>query len=129
VPRPPSPKLRRAKMAKNNAIPVLHRDYTPAKVPGPCPDAAPGNTTSPYCRAVICKVLCTRQLDRLDKHAKYNSKKVGSIHVPGLPTRKQEFGSSSLQPSLRCKIHAFLPTRTSPPRRLHHDTTTPIRLP
>jgi hypothetical protein len=23
-----------------------------AKVPGPCPDAASGNTTSPYCRAV-----------------------------------------------------------------------------
>jgi len=24
-----------------------------AKVPGPCPDAVSGNTTSPYCRAVI----------------------------------------------------------------------------
>jgi hypothetical protein len=30
----------------------LHRDNFLAKVPGPCPDAASGNTTSLYCRAV-----------------------------------------------------------------------------
>ena len=38
--------------AKTRAIPSLHRDSFLAKVPGPCPDAASGNTTSPYCRAV-----------------------------------------------------------------------------
>jgi hypothetical protein len=37
---------------KKCAIPSLHRDSFVAKVPGPCPDAASGNTTSPYCRAV-----------------------------------------------------------------------------
>jgi len=41
--------------AKTRAIPVLHRDYFPAKVPRYCPDAAPGNTTSLYCRAVMLK--------------------------------------------------------------------------
>ena len=29
--------------------------------------------------------------------------------ILGLPTHKQEFCSPSLQPSLRCKTHAFLP--------------------
>ena len=37
---------------KKCAIPSLHRDIFLAKVPGLCPDAASGNTTSPYCRAV-----------------------------------------------------------------------------
>ena len=37
---------------KKCAIPSLHHDSFLAKVPGPCPDAASGNTTSPYCRAV-----------------------------------------------------------------------------
>ena len=41
--------------AKTCAIPSLHRDSFLAKVPGPCPDAASGNTTSPYCRAVMFK--------------------------------------------------------------------------
>ena len=31
---------------------ALHRDSFLAKVPGPCPVLASGNTTSPYCRAV-----------------------------------------------------------------------------
>ena len=57
---------------------------------------------SPYHRAVICKVFNT---------------------IPGYPTHKQEFGSPSLQPSLHCQTHAFLPARTLPPRQLHHDTT------
>jgi len=41
--------------AKTRAIPSLHRDPPAggAKVPGLCPDAASGNTTSPYCRAVM----------------------------------------------------------------------------
>jgi hypothetical protein len=38
--------------AKTRAIPSLHRDSFLAKVPGPCPVLASGNTTSPYCRAV-----------------------------------------------------------------------------
>jgi len=38
--------------AKTRAIPSLHRDSKLAKVYGHCPDAASGNTTSPYCRAV-----------------------------------------------------------------------------
>ena len=42
-----------AMTAKTRAIPVLHRDYFPAKIPRYCPDTSPGNTTSLYCRAVI----------------------------------------------------------------------------
>jgi len=38
--------------AKTRAIPSLHRDSFPAKVPRPCPVLTSGNTTSPYCRAV-----------------------------------------------------------------------------
>ena len=45
---------------KKHAIPVLHRDSYLPKVPGHCPDAAPGNTTSLYCRAVIGKLLVPR---------------------------------------------------------------------
>jgi hypothetical protein len=37
---------------KKCAIPSLHRDNFLAKVSGPCPVLASGNTTSPYCRAV-----------------------------------------------------------------------------
>jgi len=44
-----------AMTAKTRAIPGLHRDHFQAKVPGHCPDAAPGNTTSLYCRAVMLK--------------------------------------------------------------------------
>jgi hypothetical protein len=51
------------------------------------------------------------------------------ITVPGLPTHKQEFCSPSLQPSLRCKTHAFLPARTPPSRQLLRTMTTPTRLP
>ena len=39
--------------AKTRTIPSLHRDSFAAKVPGPYPVLASGNTTSPYCRAVI----------------------------------------------------------------------------
>jgi hypothetical protein len=42
--------------AKTRAIPSLHRDSFAAKVPGPCPVLASGNTTSFYCRAVISKL-------------------------------------------------------------------------
>ena len=38
--------------AKTRAIPSLHRDNFLAKVPGPYPVLASGNTTSLYCRAV-----------------------------------------------------------------------------
>jgi len=38
---------------KKCAIPSLHRDSFSAKVPGFNPDAVSGNTTSPYCRAVM----------------------------------------------------------------------------
>jgi hypothetical protein len=41
---------------KKHAIPSLHRDNFPAKVPGPCPDAASGKTTSLYFRAVRGKL-------------------------------------------------------------------------
>ena len=37
-----------------------------AKVPGPCPDASSGNTTSPYCRAVIFKVMQYLVLKKVD---------------------------------------------------------------
>jgi len=49
--------------------------------------------------------------------------------IPGLPTHKQEFCSPSLQPSLRCKTHASLPTRTSPSGQFYHDPKIPTRLP
>jgi hypothetical protein len=42
---------------KKCAIPSLHRDSLPAKVPGPCPVLSSGNTTSLYCRAVSCKAF------------------------------------------------------------------------
>jgi hypothetical protein len=45
----------------------LHRDPSLrsgllAKVTGPCPDAASGNTTSPYCRAVSKNAFCGFEL-------------------------------------------------------------------
>jgi hypothetical protein len=48
---------------------ALHRDPSLrsgllAKVPGPCPDAS-GNTTSPYCRAVIRHISFTRIISQL----------------------------------------------------------------
>jgi|WetSurMetagenome_2_1015567.scaffolds.fasta_scaffold00598_10 hypothetical protein len=46
--------------------------------------------TEPYRRAVSCKANLPQVLI-----------------VPGLPTRAQEFCSPSLQPSRRCKTHAF----------------------
>ena len=54
---------------KKCAIPSLHRDSFAAKVPGPCPVLALGNTTSPYCRAVMvnCLTSCT-----LEKYAATN---------------------------------------------------------
>jgi hypothetical protein len=38
--------------------------------------------------------------------------------ISGLPTRAQEFCSPSLQPSRRCKTHAFWPARTQPFRQI-----------
>jgi hypothetical protein len=99
--------------AKTRAIPSLHRDNFSAKVPGPCPVLASGNTTFLYCRAVICKVLDTRQLDWHDIHPTYNSIRVRiSINVPGLPTHKQEFGSRHRDSLRCCQTHVFLPSRT-----------------
>jgi len=40
-------------MAKTRAILSLHRDYFPAKVPVPCPDASSSNVSLLYRRAVI----------------------------------------------------------------------------
>jgi len=45
-----------------------------------------------------------------------------------LPTRAQEFCSPSLQPSRRCKTHAFLPTRIQPSGQFYHIMTTPAGL-
>jgi hypothetical protein len=50
---------------KKCAIPSLHRDSFSAKVPGFCPDAASGNTTSLYCRAVMLKCQAVTRLIRL----------------------------------------------------------------
>jgi len=46
----------------------------------------------------------------------------------GLPTHKQEFCSPSLQPSLRCKTHAFLPARTQQSGQPYHTMTNPALL-
>jgi len=51
--------------AKTRAIPYLHRDKFMPKVPGHCPDASSGNTTSPYCRAVIRKRLASCTLEKV----------------------------------------------------------------
>src|SRR5665647_824231 len=56
---------------------------------------------SPYHRAVSCKANLPQ-----------------ALIIPGLPTHKQEFCNPSLQPSRRCKTHAFLPARTPPLRQL-----------
>jgi hypothetical protein len=42
-----------AMTAKTRAIPSLHRENFKAKEPGQVTGASLGNTTSPYCRAVI----------------------------------------------------------------------------
>jgi len=41
--------------AKTRAIPALHRENFKAKVPRQGTGATSGNTTSPYCRAVMLK--------------------------------------------------------------------------
>ena len=51
--------------AKTRAIPSLHRDSFLAKVPGPCPVPASGNTTSLYCRAVRLKLLAPCTLEKV----------------------------------------------------------------
>ena len=95
---------------KKCAIPSLHRDNFSAKVPGPCPVLASGNTTSLYCRAVSCKANLHQ-----------------ALILPGLPTHKQEFGGPSLQPSLRRQTHAFLPKQTPPYRQLYHNIKIPVK--
>jgi hypothetical protein len=44
---------------KKCAIPSLHRDRLPAKVPGHCSALSSGNTTSLYCRAVMVNSMVT----------------------------------------------------------------------
>jgi len=41
-----------------------------------------------------------------------------SMHMPGLPTRKQEFASRHRDTLHCCQTHAFLPPRTSQARQL-----------
>jgi hypothetical protein len=45
-------------------------------------------------------------------------KAIRSIHMPGLPTQKQEFGSRHRDSLRCCHTHAFLPSGTSPTRQL-----------
>ena len=47
---------------KKHAIPSLHRDSFVAKEHRTWPVLASGNTTSPYCRAVSCKLLHMRNI-------------------------------------------------------------------
>jgi len=62
---------------KKCAIPSLHRDSFAAKVPGSCPDAAAGNATSLYCRAVMFKpIKTTRRENAGSQRAKHNSIKI-----------------------------------------------------
>ena len=51
---------------KKRAIPSLHRDSFLAKVTGLCPDAASGNATSLYCRAVSVNNCCCLALIMCD---------------------------------------------------------------
>ena len=41
---------------------------------------------------------------------KITKKAINSRHIPGLPTRKQEFGSRHRDSLRCCQTHAFLPT-------------------
>jgi hypothetical protein len=93
--------------AKTHAIPSLHRDSFLAKVPGPCPDTASGNTISPYCRAVMwhSKSQKTRfqyfrqfLLDKLIRSV-YQDSAIYNIYLDmtGLPQR-----------SLQIVIHGFV---------------------
>jgi hypothetical protein len=52
-----------AMTAKTRAIPSLHQDYFAAKVTGPCPVLASGNTTFLYCRAVSVNGKCFNTID------------------------------------------------------------------
>jgi len=49
--------------AKTRAIPGLHREKFLAKVPGRCPDAAPGTAYELYRRAVIANVINVNTID------------------------------------------------------------------
>jgi hypothetical protein len=53
---------------KKYAILSLHRNSFMAKVPRPCPDAASGNTTSPYCRAVNKNVNNNTTTHKIDNY-------------------------------------------------------------
>ena len=46
--------------AKTHAIPSLHRDSLPVKVPGSCSALTSGNTNALYCRAVMRNSLNIR---------------------------------------------------------------------
>jgi len=87
--------------AKTRAIPSLHRDYFLAKAPVPIaigrwPVLASGSATSPYCRAVICKVLNPRQFERDDNHPTYNSIRVRiSINVSGLQRASKSLAAAT----------------------------------
>ena len=59
--------------AKTRAIPSLHRDNFPAKVPGPCPVLASGNTTSLYCRAVMGNCADHKTITEIVKKSDYDA--------------------------------------------------------
>jgi len=64
-------------MAKTRTIPSLHRDSFLAKVPGPYPVLSSGNTTSPYCRAVMFKPINTTRRENSGlQRPKHNSLKI-----------------------------------------------------
>ena len=94
------------------AILACHRDSFTTQNQDKNPAGCASNANSLNCRAVSCKANLSQVLIIL-----------------GLPTRKQEYCSPSLQPSLRCKTHAFLPTRTPLSRQINYIMTTPAPLP
>ena len=100
----------------------FYRDGTPCvRLPGLAKNSPTRTRTATQLnrRAVICKVLNPRQLDRADIHPTYNSiRLIISIIIPRLLTCKQEFGSRHHDTRRCCQTHVFLPTLASPDRQL-----------
>jgi len=90
--------------AKTRAIPSLHRDSFLAKVSGFCPVLASGNTTSPYCRAVIVNAININYID--------------SILIPFLKTATINLAHLLLRDT-KPIVHAKAKEPNSPP----HNTT------
>jgi hypothetical protein len=89
-----------------------------------CRDLVPSNSfiVTSGCSSIYQDLQKPRHRDAdgnsLNRRAVSCKANYRSLILPGLPTRAQEFCSPSLQPSRRCKTHAFWPARTQPFRQI-----------